>query len=848
MNEFRVGEFRLSAPYKDVFRIEFDPKEAFDRRGTLFAPRTGKEEAGDFEVFLEGSLVKAHYGVYEISFDLEKGFENLVVQSDGKDIHLDIPTKNSGELPFPNATPKVFALLDSPKVYVPEAGYFAQKGLKDNGFVFDKEAKDLYLIFCGGDWRLLRKAYIAITGPSELVSFSALGAWDSKYFEYDDASIQEEIDLYKKHGLPLDNFVIDTDWRSPENNGAGYKVNEKDFPDIRKTFENIHSENLTVMFNDHPEPVNGAENAFDPKEVEFRESNLRNLLELGLDYWWYDRNWWTRLKSPIDGLAPESIGLYLYHDVTKRHNQKTKIDDYPKRTLIMGNIDEVTNGVYKGITNSASHRYSIQWTGDTYMSGESLKQEIGDIVRCGNNMIPYANSDLSGHMGDGDDDLYIRWLEYGALSPIMRLHSTKGQKRYRQPWLYGKKALKAARNLYRLRYSLLPLFYSLAHRSYEEGMPIVGTPEFHGDKEYSSDKGMTLMLGDSLVYSIPIPKDQSLLLTKENVPEGFRIRYFKNRKCSGKCVYEEAKDSIDFSTKPGESPLPDILGPEDYSLIAEGTLVGGKEDMRLLAGSDDGVRVYLDGKLVISSWLERAFAYDEGPIIKAHSKHHIVIKYFQGGGGAALSLRLRQLSEREDEAETYLPKGNWINLFDGTLIQSPRAGRTIKGKYGFGVFPLYAKEGTIFVKGKEVERTAYQTWDELYIDLFPSKKGEGSFALYEDDRETDAYKDGHWRKTVFSLKPEGNSVVFAISKPEGIGYRGDDAFLTRKCHIRFHSCTGFKPNKAVIGEEELSLKKISKDKKAFSLPNKGAAPDGIVYECVADISVAVGGIVRFLLD
>ena len=99
-----------------------------------------------------------------------------------------------------------------------------------------------------------------------------------------------------------------------------------------------------------------------------------------------------------------------------------------------------------------------------------------------------------------------------------------------------------------------------------------------------------------------------------------------------------------------------------------------------------------------------------------------------------------------------------------------------------------------------------------------------------------------------SLKPGGKDIVFAISKPEGIGYQGDDSFLTRKCHIRFHSSTGLKPIKAVFGEEELPLKKILKDQKAFPLPNEGGAPDGIVYECVADISVAEGGIVRFLLD
>ena len=36
-------------------------------------------------------------------------------------------------------------------------------------------------------------------------------------------------------------------------------------------------------------------NVFDYKEIEFREKNLKKLLDLGLDMWWYDRNWSTKL-------------------------------------------------------------------------------------------------------------------------------------------------------------------------------------------------------------------------------------------------------------------------------------------------------------------------------------------------------------------------------------------------------------------------------------------------------------------------------------------------------------------------------------------------------------------------
>src|SRR5699024_8947195 len=113
---------------------------------------------------------------------------------------------------------------------------------------------------------------------------------------------------YEKHDVPLDNMVIDTDWRDCAD-GWGYDINTKLFPDMKRFLDFAHAHGVEVMFNDHPEPVEGA-HVFAPKEIAYREEKLQSLMGLGLDTWWYDRNWSTSLISPTRNIRHETFGLY----------------------------------------------------------------------------------------------------------------------------------------------------------------------------------------------------------------------------------------------------------------------------------------------------------------------------------------------------------------------------------------------------------------------------------------------------------------------------------------------------------------------------------------------------------
>ena len=75
-------------------------------------------------------------------------------------------------------------------------------------------------------------------------------------------------------------------------------------------------------------------------------------------------------------------------------------------------------------------------------------------------------------MGNPDKEQFIRWMQFGTLSPVFRPHCTNIVERYRDPWAYDTETLDIVREYNNLRYRLLPVIYKSAYASYESGAPI----------------------------------------------------------------------------------------------------------------------------------------------------------------------------------------------------------------------------------------------------------------------------------------------------------------------------------------------------------------------------------------
>ncbi len=503
MEEIVFENIRVQLLCDEIVRIEYAAQGKFCDENTLFVPDRSHFFSAQVAYTQKGHAIC--WGAYELSVPQNtSSLSGVTLKKNGKRVYTYKPLANSGELPALDKTPEVFALSDTPRLLLPEGGYCADR---KGEYKAEENMQDIYLLLCGKSAKKLRKLYVELTGKCEMVRLSTLGGWNSKYYAYTEETAKQLILDYEKHDIPLDVMVIDTDWRSCED-GWGYDVNEKLFPDMEGFLAFAHAHGLEIMFNDHPEPVNGAQ-VFAPEEIAYRERSLQSLMEKGVDIWWYDRNWHTRLISPTSGIPSETLGLYLFTDITASFYKKQAKDaKIFRRPVVMGNVVNVVNGEYRGITDSASHRYSIQWTGDTESDFAALKQEIQTLIRCGANAIPYVNADCGGHMGDPDKEQFIRWMQFGTLSPVFRPHCTNSVKRTREPWLYDEETVDIVREYTNLRYRLLPIIYKNAYVAYETGEPIFKSLAY----EYPHDKKAVqctdeYMLGNDILIAPIVSSD-----------------------------------------------------------------------------------------------------------------------------------------------------------------------------------------------------------------------------------------------------------------------------------------------------------------------------------------------------
>ncbi len=823
MKQLFYKDLRIELLSERIIRIEMQSNGKFEDRDTFFIPnRNFCSEDIEYVTKETKKYFSITISDYQIRINKkEKGLNAVSLFRGRREVYHYHRIKNTGELPSLNKTPEVFPIMDLPRIVVPKHGYhYSDEVSESDDYEIDENASDLYLLLTDGDFRLLRKLYLDITGRPELLRLSTFGSWNSKYYPYTQKEAEEIIHDYQRYDVPLDNVVIDTDWRKMSN-GIGYDINTDLFPDMGQYFKVAHENKIEIMFNDHPEPRKEAKNLLSPSEVNYREGNLQKMLSLGLDYWWYDRNWITKLISPDNYIHPETWGMYLFHDIEK-HFFENHLNGkkYPRRAVVMSNVDNVANGVYCGIQNTASHRYPFQWTGDVLSN--SLCENIINILRSGENCIPYVHPDCGGHVGNPNKELFIRWMQMGCFFPVLRPHCANNVLRTREPWKYDEETVDIVRDYIKLRYRLLPMIYSNAYQSYLDGTPLCQSlhyidPTDSTAKSYPTEYTFCNLLV-SYSESLMLMNTNRKVMSKSSYLSPVHATFYKGKELDGEPILEKEYDQLSFELN--GNAIEENVPIYDFSARFEFD-IELKTDSILTALCDDGIRIYVDGKLETEDWSSHA-PTDCSTGILEKGRHHIMIEYFQDTGGAKLELFISKPGKIKKN-EIYFPKGEWLDLFTGKTYRSKS--KTIRNSL-LDEMPLYVKRGSVLLLANDSNNTKDQKWDELTLDYYPSMNDKFASFLYEDDRETVGYQYGERRILNYSAQYDKKKNAFSIilEKAEG-HFDGIYASSTKKMRMKYHILYQKEIKSVCVNGKEVSYSIHKRNLKAKVLSTSPEALD-----------------------
>ena len=404
--------------------------------------------------------------------------------------------------------------------YGSEAGKTQYKYVSESGKQVD------YFFFYGPDFDHIIDRYRMATGKAPMFPKWSFGLFQSQDRYKTQAEVLSVKDGYRQNHIPVDAIVQDWYYWEPLPIGS-HVMNPTRYPDPKAMVDALHQANLHAMISIWPVFGKGTAN-FDAlqKAGDLTSITWDNFVSKTFDTY-YDAHspkardlYWEQAR---DGLIKKYGWDAWWVDQCEPDNGAL-LDERRKADFAVGKgIDyfntyslEHTKGLYKGwradiggkraffLVRQAfagqQRNSTTLWSSDILTTFRAFKSQVPQGINACASGIPYWTSDIGGYRSNtapGETpnwadpqyrELFTRWFQFGAFSPIFRIHGKGERALFSSNWDAATKATLLKYD--RLRYRLLPYTYSLAGRVTSENYTLMRALSF----DFRQDKN---------VYGIP---------------------------------------------------------------------------------------------------------------------------------------------------------------------------------------------------------------------------------------------------------------------------------------------------------------------------------------------------------
>jgi len=543
---FKGNNYRITVLTERLIRLEYNENQMFEDYPTELVWYRNFPKP-DFVVKESNKILNITTKYFELTYVKEKKFgsnkltplKNLKIQLLNTDKiwyygHPEVRNYEASAFNIDDTKEKRFkkslysldgfvSIDDSKTSLILENGSFKKR---------DNAGVDIYVFLYDKDFYYCLNDYFMLTGYPPLIPRYALGNWWDKKEFYNEFSIVHLLKKFEDYNIPLSLFTLNK-WQR-ENN---FEFSEF-YKDPKAVINYLKTKNVkfglsiedpklfkpnTKSFDKLKEYLypdkngNIPLNVFDAKTIDaFLKLIIHPLTNIGVDYFSlnsFDTNDLERLSI---------LKHYLYYDGFRFEN---------KRPLI---------SAYNYVT--APHRYPILYAGKSTVGWDTLKKIPSFNASASNSGVSFWSHDVGGTSGGVEDpELFIRSVQLGVFSPIMRLGSDDGKYYKREPWKWGLKPRKITIDFLNLRHKLIPYLYTEAYKYFKYGKPLIEPiyykyPGMYDDELY---KDQYYFGSTFLVSPITTKKDYLMnrVIQKFYIPEGTWYGFFTGKQFKGNKKY-----------------------------------------------------------------------------------------------------------------------------------------------------------------------------------------------------------------------------------------------------------------------------------------------------------------------
>jgi alpha-glucosidase len=391
--------------------------------------------------------------------------------------------------------------------------------------------------------------YSALTGRMPLPPMWSLGYHQSRCSYFPQSTVLDIASAFRTKKIPADCIVLDADYLYDYQPFRTHKVR---FPDLKGMVDTLKEMGFEITASVNPGStldstyeahVDGLKNDVFLKypDGSYYDAFIEPVHDYFIDYtspkareWWISKmqyyedhgikGYWNDMNEPAVSGQRMPDNVVFNFDGRKAYTLEAK-NVYGMQMARASYEAGIQNG--KGVRPfvmsrsgfAGVQRYAAVWSGDNMANDEHLLKGFLLNTQMGLSGIPFTGPDIGGYIGDGNKELFSRWIAAGIFSPFLRTHR-EAYAAASEPWSYGEETEAISKTYIGFRYRLLPYIYSKFHEASETGMPVARSLCINypfDDKIYDPRFQFQFLFGDAFLV---VPMESNVDVKRLYLPQG----------------------------------------------------------------------------------------------------------------------------------------------------------------------------------------------------------------------------------------------------------------------------------------------------------------------------------------